>query len=46
MRLLQTEINSRKIPTSIYGNKYPENYKEASGSISPETVVEKIKSVI
>ena len=34
------------IPTSIYGNKYPESYKEASGSISPETVVEKIKSVI
>ncbi len=34
------------IPTSIYGNKYPENYKEASRSISPETVVEKIISII
>jgi len=33
------------IPTSVYGNKYPENYKEASGSISPETVVKKIKKV-
>ena len=35
-----------QIPTSIYGNKYPENYKVASGSISPETVIEKIKSII
>lgn len=35
-----------KVPTSIYGNKYPENYKEASISISPETVIEKIKSVL
>lgn len=34
------------IPTSVYGNKYPENYKEASNSISPETVVEKIKSIL
>ena len=33
------------IPTSIYGNKYPESYKEASRSISPETVVNKIKSI-
>lgn len=35
-----------KIPTSVYGNKYPENYKTAAGSISAETIVEKIKSVI
>ncbi|MDO5969470.1 glycosyltransferase family 9 protein [Flavivirga aquimarina] len=35
-----------QIPTSVYGNKYPENYKKASGSISPETVINKIKSVI
>ena len=35
-----------KIPTSVYGNNYPESYKEASRSISPEIVVEKIKSVI
>lgn len=34
------------IPTSVYGNKYPENYKEASSSISPEAVVEKIKSIL
>lgn len=35
-----------KIPTSVYGNNYPENYKEASRSIAPETIVEKIKSII
>lgn len=35
-----------KIPTSIYGNKYPENYKEVSRSISPDTVIEKIRSLV
>lgn len=44
--LLSDRSKFPKIPTSIYGNKYPENYKQASGSISPETVIEKIKSII
>jgi len=44
--LLSDRNQFPKIPTSVYGNKYPENYKEASRSISPETVIEKIKSVI
>ena len=35
-----------KIPTSVYGNKYPKNYKEAIASISPEKVIEKIKSLV
>lgn len=35
-----------KIPTSVYGNNYPENYKETSRSISPETIIKKIKSII
>ncbi|WP_233268088.1 glycosyltransferase family 9 protein [Algibacter sp. L3A6] len=35
-----------EIPTSIFGNKYPENYKEAAGSISPEAIIAKVKSVI
>ena len=35
-----------KIPTSIYGNKYPENYREASRSISPNSIIDKIESVI
>ena len=34
------------IPTSVYGNKYPEKYREASGSIAPDAVVDKIESVI
>ncbi|MDO7172171.1 glycosyltransferase family 9 protein [Mariniflexile sp. AS56] len=35
-----------QIPTSVYGNKYPENYKEASRSIPPEAIIEKIKSIV
>jgi ADP-heptose:LPS heptosyltransferase len=35
-----------KIPTSVYGNNYPENYKNAAGIISPDTVVKKIKSLL
>jgi ADP-heptose:LPS heptosyltransferase len=35
-----------KIPTSIYGNKYPEGYENAAGSIAVEAIVSKIKSVI
>lgn len=34
------------IPTSIYGNKFPEDYKEAASSISPKDVVNKIESVL
>ncbi|MEW4922400.1 glycosyltransferase family 9 protein [Algibacter sp. 2305UL17-15] len=34
------------IPTSVYGNKFPEHYKEVSRSIAPETVVKKVKSVV
>ncbi|GGI56309.1 glycosyltransferase family 9 protein [Winogradskyella haliclonae] len=35
-----------EIPTSIYGNKQPEAYENAAGSISAETVVSKIKTII
>ncbi|MBV1888072.1 MAG: ADP-heptose--LPS heptosyltransferase RfaF, partial [Urechidicola sp.] len=31
-----------KIPTSIYGNKYPENYINAAKTINPKLVVEKV----
>ena len=34
------------IPTSIYGNKFPENYKEAARTIAPETIIKKIESVL
>lgn len=34
------------IPTSVYGNKHPEAYKQAAGSIAPETVIAKIREVV
>lgn len=44
--LLADRSKYPKIPTSIYGNKYPENYKVVAGSITPETVIKKIKSIL
>lgn len=35
-----------KIPTSIYGNKYPDDYKDAAGSVPVEMVVDKIRTVL
>lgn len=35
-----------EIPTSIYGNKQPESYENAAGSISVEELFEKIKAII
>ena len=34
------------IPTSVYGNKYPEGYNEAIKTIPPETVVSKIQELL
>ncbi len=34
------------IPTSIYGNKAPEDYQDVMRTISPETVVEKLKEIL
>ena len=34
------------IPTSIYGNKFPEDYKEAARTIAPETVIKKVESFL
>lgn len=34
------------IPTSVYGNKFPESYKNASGSVSPQSIVDKINAII
>lgn len=34
------------IPTSVYGNSYPEGYENAMKTISPETVFQKITQVI
>jgi ADP-heptose:LPS heptosyltransferase len=35
-----------KIPTSIYGDKYPEGYKNAINSISTEEIIQKIKEIL
>jgi len=44
--LLSDRNQFPKIPTSVYGNKYPEHYKQAAGSISPATIIEKIRTII
>lgn len=35
-----------EIPTSIYGNKQPEGYENAAGSISVEAIITKIKELV
>jgi len=35
-----------KLPTSVYGNKYVEGYEDVMRTISPETIVEKIRILI
>jgi ADP-heptose:LPS heptosyltransferase len=35
-----------KIPTSIFGNAYPEGYEKAASSISPEKIIEKVKAIL
>jgi len=34
------------IPTSIYGNKYPKGYGEASRSIVPDKIIKKVESIL
>lgn len=34
------------LPTSIYGNKYPEGYENVMQTITPEAVFEKVKEVL
>lgn len=40
--ILSDRIQFPKIPTSIYGNKYPNGYLEVSRTIVPELVVNKV----
>lgn len=35
-----------KIPTSVYGNKFPEGYETCMETIPPKTVIEKIENII
>lgn len=44
--LLADKDKFPKIPTSIYGNSYPQGYELAAGSIAPKTIIDKIKTII
>ena len=35
-----------KVPTSIYGNKYPENYQNCADSITTDLIIKKIQSIL
>ncbi|RXJ52464.1 glycosyltransferase family 9 protein [Gelidibacter gilvus] len=35
-----------RIPTSIYGNKFPEGYETCMATISPKDIIEKIENII
>lgn len=35
-----------KIPTSVYGNKYPKNYENAASSIPVDVIIHKVKSIL
>lgn len=44
--LLPDRTKFSAIPTSIYGNKYPNDYELAIASIEPQQVINKIRSVV
>lgn len=44
--LLADRLRFPKIPTSIYGNKYPEGYETAMTTITPASVLMKIEKII
>lgn len=44
--LLSDRRKYPKIPTSVYGNKYPKNYENVMNSIDPKTVLKKIELIM
>ena len=44
--LLADRTTYPKIPTSIYGNKYPVGYENAIASISVDSVIEKVEEIL
>lgn len=44
--LLSNRVLFPRIPTSVYGNKYPKGYEKAMSTIDPEAILSKIESVI
>ena len=45
-QLIADRVQYPKIPTSVYGNKYPKEYEDCAGSVSVKKVVEKVMSTI
>ena len=44
--LVADRENFPLIPTSVYGNKFPEGYEKAIASISPARIIDKIESIL
>ena len=44
--LLADKDKFPKIPTSVYGNKYPKGYEDAINSISAKSIIEKVYSIL
>ncbi|MBJ7879687.1 glycosyltransferase family 9 protein [Gelidibacter salicanalis] len=44
--LLADRSKFPKIPTSIYGNKFPEGYESCMSTISPDEVIQKVDAII
>ena len=44
--LLADRTKFTKIPTSVYGNKFPEGYETCMQTISPKNIIEKVQQII
>ena len=44
--LLPDKTQFPLVPTSVYGNKYPEDYKTIAGSISSKEIMDKIEAIL
>lgn len=45
-QLLADTVKYPLVPTSVYGNKFPENYENAMETILPEEVVDKVNFIL
>jgi len=45
-QLLSSKEQYPKIPTSVYGNKYPKEYKSVASSIKPSQVIARVKELL
>ncbi len=44
--LLSDREKYPRIPTSVYGNKYPEGYEKAIETISTQDIINKVESIL